>query len=184
MDSPAPKPIIITIALLLIVLLAYILFAVVPGRQLGPGSSNVKTAIQIPTARFNIGSPSQYKDPTIYTDYLDSRQVYLVTNSHNMLVALAARCPKDNNPITFDRDSYRFECHACRSRFTSDGLRLRPYTAPTSLARLQIAYDPDNDTLTVRPHRFFFHENKKRDTWSNPHSMYHYITPNIAPVRR
>ncbi|QQE13338.1 hypothetical protein JD969_07735 [Planctomycetota bacterium] len=179
-----PKPAIITIAILLIAILAYILFALVPGRQLGPGSPNNKTLVEIPTARFNIGSPDQYITPGINTDYLDKHEVYLVTNDHDMLVALAARCPKDNNLLSFDRDSYRFECHKCRSRFTSDGRRLKPYKSPTSLARCQIAFDPDSNILTVRPERFFFHENKKRNTWSNQHSMHHYKNPTLPPVHR
>ena len=165
------------------VLIAILLFVFVSGRVLGPGDPNNKSKISIPTSSFNLGVPDPYKRIGVYSNFLSSREIFLVTNEHNMLVALAARCPNDNNLLKYDRDTNRFKCMQCSQRFTSNGLRLKPYIAPTSLARLRLRAESD-DTVTVFPNRFFFHENPHRNTWSNPNSMFIFPSKFKSPLRK
>ncbi|WP_432798799.1 hypothetical protein [Poriferisphaera sp. WC338] len=154
---------------LILFLAALFVFALTACRDRGPGAQAKGTAIKISRAAFNIGKPDKYQKPGVYDQYLKSKNVFIVSNEHGMVVVLAARCPKENAKLFFDDVPRKFKCPKCASRFTENGLKVKGVISPTSMARCRV--DLIDGSLVVRPSRMFLHENK-RNTWSSPFSMY------------
>ena len=138
-------------------------------RDRGPAVQAKGTAIDISRNTFNAGEVAGYVKPGVYDAHLSGHDVYVVSNEHGMVVALAGVCPHDNTRVVFDGVTQKFKCPKCGSRFTSNGLKVKGGVSPTSMARCRV--DVVEGDLLVRPSRMFLHENT-RNTWSNPFSMY------------
>ncbi len=142
----------------------------------GEPASAVAAGMQsrVTSKSLDIGQPSQYERPRVYSTFGESHGVYLVSG-HDMLVALAAECTNTAHrpaAVRFDSVSGIYRCSVCGAKYTRDGLHIGTSQTDRSLERCRIRssgqiYDPDT-TLIVDPGKRFAQEDQE---WSK-HTSY------------
>ncbi|MEM6852996.1 MAG: hypothetical protein AAF593_01140 [Planctomycetota bacterium] len=130
---------------------------------------------KVTSGSFDIGLPGQYQRNGVYTQYANSKGVYLVSG-HRMLVALAAECTNERHSpsvVRWEPEVGIFRCPTCSAKFTRDGLNRGTSQAERPLERCRIRasgkiYDRDT-TLVVDPGKRFLQEEQE---WSKHTSFF------------
>ncbi|MEM6955823.1 MAG: hypothetical protein AAF645_09040 [Myxococcota bacterium] len=127
-------------------------------------------------ASFEIGPASNWAEPGLYLDYVDSHNIAL-KSGNGMLVALLLVCPDTGNDVYYDSVTGLFREKQSDLTYTDDGVKWGGADDRASLPRCRIrhlgpAENPDV-RLMVDPGKLYRQEEQQ---WSKSASFHIFIT--------
>jgi Rieske Fe-S protein len=120
------------------------------GREEGGGAAGTSATKkpQLPTEPFDLGAPTRFAQPGVYTDFAD-RGLFLVSDGAT-LIALNGACTHVGCATEWNADEKRFVCPCHDSRFDPQGVNQPGGKATRPLERLALSLHESPQGAVVR----------------------------------